>query len=385
MSRIGPRLRHIARRHLFTGLFLTSATACADGAELEGFAETDRWTASQEPTLSVGEVEGDPRYLFSQITGVGLFPDGGFAVSEFSSRAIRVYDAEGRYVVSMGGPGEGPGEFGDINHLSVVPPDTLLAYDISTLRLTRFLRDGTLLGTTSVEPAGGWPEVFLGTDMDGGVAVASLVPSPRGGNDIVPDRMVIARYASDGSLVSVVDTVPGIRRAGGTAVVPFSPFMHAWLLDDSIYVTDGTEPVVDVLDAEGRTVRHIRVSIPRPDLDAAWSVLRAELSARDQLQWIEDLTPGVAEDPVPVIAASMVDNDERIWLKHYEPATDATHLRSGAMAGGRWTVVEADGRVVAEVELPDGFAPMDATGRSVLGVHRDELGVERVRVYELVD
>lgn len=85
-----------------------------------------------------------------------------------------------------------------------------------------------------------------------------------------------------------------------------------------------------------------------------------------------------------MIATSMVDRDERIWLKHYEPATDATHLRSGAMAGGRWTLIEADGRIVAEVELPDGFAPMDATGRSVLGIHRDELGVERVRVYDLV-
>ncbi|MEX2471237.1 MAG: hypothetical protein WEA34_03610 [Gemmatimonadota bacterium] len=384
MSRIGPRLRHIARRRLFMGLLLTSVTACADGVDRESSAEPDRWTTNPEPALSVGEVDGDPRHLFSQITGVSLFPDGAFAVSEFSSRTIRVYDAEGRYVVSMGGPGEGPGEFGDINHLSVLPPDTLLAYDVSTLRLTRYLRDGTLLGTTSIEPAGGWPEVVLGTYADGGVAVASLVPSPRGGTEIVPDRMVIGRYASDGSLVAVVDTVTGIRRAGGTAVVPFSPFMHAWLLGDSVYVTDGTEPVVDVLDAEGRTIRQIRVSISRLDLDAAWRVLRAELAARDRTQWIEDLAPGVTEEPVPVIATSMVDRDERIWLKHYEPATDATHLRGGAMAGGRWTLVEADGRIVAEVELPDGFAPMDATGRSVLGIHRDELGVERVRVYDLV-
>lgn len=384
MSRIGEALGRTARPHLVVGLLLAGMAGCADGADPDGPATPASWTTSQEPALSIGEVDGDPRYLFSQITGVRLFPGGGFAVSELSSRAIRVYDAEGRYAVSMGGPGEGPGEFGDINHLALVPPDTLLAYDISTLRLTRFLRDGTLLGTTSFEPAGGWPEVFLGTYTDGGAAVASLVPSPRGGTEIVPDRMVIGRYAADGSLVAVVDTVPGIRRAGGTAVVPFSPFLHAWLLDDSVYVTDGTEPVVDVLDAEGGIVRRIRLSIPRPDLDAAWGVLRAELAARDRSEWIEDLAPGVAEEPVPVISESMVDRDGRIWLKHYEPATDAAHLRSGAMAGGLWTVVEADGRVVAEVELPAGFAPMDATGRSVVGVHRDDLGVERVRVYELV-
>lgn len=384
MSRIRDALSRVARPGLVSGLLLFGLAGCADGVDSDGSATPANWTTSQEPALSIGEVDGDPRYLFSQITGVRLFPGGGFAVSELSSRAIRVYDAEGRYAVSMGGPGEGPGEFGDINHLAVLPPDTVAAYDGSTLRLTRFLRDGTLLGTTTIEPAGGWPEVFLGRYVDGGMAVVSLVPSPRGGNEIVPDRMVIGRYAADGSLVGVVDTLPGIRRAGGTAVVPFSPFLHAWLLGDSVYVTDGTEPVVDVLDAEGRIVRQLRLSIPRPELDAAWGVLRAELAAQDRSEWIEDLAPGVAEEPVPVISESMVDSDERIWLKHYEPATDAAHLRSGAMAGGLWTVVEADGRVVAEVELPDGFAPMDATSRSVLGVHRDELGVERVRVYELV-
>lgn len=383
MSRIGDGFGNTARPPLVMGLLL-AGLACADGGGPPEPTAPERWAASPEPALDVGEVDGDPRYLFSQITGVRLFPDGGFAVSEFSSRAIRVYDAEGRYVVPMGGPGEGPGEFGDINHLAVVPPDTLLAYDVSTLRLTRFLRDGTLLGTTSFEPAGGWPEVFLGTYADGGAAVASLVPPPRGGSEIVPDRMVIGRYAADGSLMAVVDTVPGIRRVGGAAVVPFSPFMHAWLLDDTVYVTDGTEPVVDVLGADGQVVRQIRLSIPRPDLDEAWEVLRAELAARDRSEWIEDLAPGVAEEPVPVISESMVDSDGRIWLKHYEPATDAAHLRSGAMAGGLWTVVERDGRVVAEAELPDGFAPMDATGRSVLGIHRDDLGVERVRVYELV-
>ncbi len=380
MSRIGDA----ARPPLVMGLLLAGLAACSDGGAPSETTAPGRWTTSPEPVLDVGEIDGDPRYLFSRITGVRLLPDGAFAVSEFSSRAIRVYDAEGRYVVSMGGPGEGPGEFGDINHLTVLPPDTLAAYDISTLRLTRFLRDGTLVGTTSFEPAGGWPEVFLGTYADGGAAVASLVPPPRGGSEIVPDRMVIGRYASDGSLVAVVDTVPGIRRAGGTAVVPFSPFMHAWLLDDSVYVTDGTEPVVDVLGADGRVARQIRLSIQRPDLDAAWRVLRVELAARDRSEWIEDVAPGVAEEPVPVISESMVDRDGRIWLKHYEPATDAALLRSGAMAGGLWTVVEAGGRVVTEVELPVGFAPMDATGRTVLGIHRDDLGVERVRVYELV-
>ena len=130
--------------------------------------------------------------------------------------------------------------------------------------------------------------------------------------------------------------------------------------------------------------RTFTVPLPSPDLDAAWAALRPALEARDQTMWIENLSPEVESQPVPAVAEVMLDADQRFWLKHYDPATDATHLRGDAMDGGRWTVVEANGELVATVDVPDGFMPMDASGMRVAGVQRDELGVERVRVLTLI-
>ena len=47
-------------------------------------------------------------------------------------------------------------------------------------------------------------------------------------------------------------------------------------------------------------------------------------------------------------------------------------------------MVGRDGELISTVEMPDGFIPMDIRGNRVLGLTRDELGVERVSVYEIL-
>jgi len=78
---------------------------------------------------------------------------------------------------------------------------------------------------------------------------------------------------------------------------------------------------------------------------------------------------------VPAIAEVMLDADDRLWIKHYDPPTDnALRLSPFPPDDGRWTIIREDGSVVAEVELPGPFTPLDARGRSVAGVRQDELG-----------
>lgn len=48
-----------------------------------------------------------------------------------------------------------------------------------------------------------------------------------------------------------------------------------------------------------------------------------------------------------------------------------------------WDIFDADGRLTAYLEAPNGFRITDIGARSVLGVHRDPLGVETVRLYRL--
>lgn len=379
MSR--PSARVHRRPWIVVLVVLAATSGCGTGNDdAEGPAF---WSTAAVPLLNVGEQDGAPEYLFDDIRSVRLIGQGGVAVADRGSNSVRVYDEAGVVTATMGRPGEGPGEFSGLAHLELHAPDTLLAYDSGSFRITRYLLDGTRVGERPLGAGAGNAEVYVGTYTDGGAAVASIAPSPRGGTDIVADRMVVVRYGPDGGAATELGILDGIRRHGGRAVVPFSPFLHATLLHDSVYYTDGMEPTVNVLGASG-PARTLTLPIPAPDADAAWAVLRSALEERDQAIWIEDLPPEVASQPIPAVAAMMVDADERIWLKHYEPASDAMHLRGDAMGGGRWTVVQPSGRVVAEVDVPDGFMPMDAQGMRMAGVQRDALGVERAQVLTLV-
>lgn len=361
-----------------TAAGLTPACSTADGP-----GERTEWTLAEEPTLRIGAQDGDPAYLFDRIAAVRMLPSGGLVVADGGSATVRVYDASGAHMASMGRRGQGPGEFGSIGYLEVRAPDTVLAYDTSNYRATRFLLDGTHVNDVSIRTAGGAPEVYIGTYSNGDAAVAALVPPTRGGTDILADRMAVSRAAWNGTTVVELGTLEGIRRAGGVAVVPFSPFLHARLARDSVFHTDGREPVVRVLGTDGRTARSFPVPIEAPDHGTAWRTLRAELEARELTSWIEDIPAEVAAEPVPAIAAMLLGRGGNLWLKHYDPAVDATHLRDGRPTGGRWTVAAPEGDVIAEIAMPENFAPLDVSTDRVAGVHVDSLGVERVLVFEI--
>jgi len=48
-----------------------------------------------------------------------------------------------------------------------------------------------------------------------------------------------------------------------------------------------------------------------------------------------------------------------------------------------WTVISAEGALLGIVRIPRGLTITDIAADAILGVARDELGVERVRLYTL--
>lgn len=372
---------------------LVAVAACgADASRDPGDTELDaagpvpEWSLSAEPLVRIGRVEGDPAYLFQRIRSVALLPDGGVAVGDLGSLTIRLFDARGGLVGQMGGPGEGPGELEWLRHLELLPPDTLVVHDPGSMRMTRFLTDGTLLSTATVRAEDGRPEMVLGRFSDGDWALAwiSQTEIDDDPSTASADPMRLGRFAPDGTPVAMLGRATGLVRLG-RGPVPFSPYLHGAVVGDSLYVTDGLEPSISVVDHEGEVVRSLEVEVPAPDRAAAWSALRTELEAEDDLDRLDDIPEAAEAEPVPHIARMLADDGGRLWLKHLEPTTD--HYLGGGWAGrgpgGRWTVVDPGGAVTARIDLPADLVLMDVAHGRIAGVTRDELGVERVEVYAL--
>jgi hypothetical protein len=101
---------------------------------------------------------------------VRLFKPGRFAadtqgniyVEDNSDMAVKVFNAEGRYLRAVGRKGSGPGEFENIGYLSFLPDGRLVVTDYGNRRTSFFAPDGSFL--TSFPWKKSFSQVYLTTD-----------------------------------------------------------------------------------------------------------------------------------------------------------------------------------------------------------------------------
>jgi hypothetical protein len=67
----------------------------------------------------------------------------------------------------------------------------------------------------------------------------------------------------------------------------------------------------------------------------------------------------------------MVDAGGNLWAERYLLPWDTV---------GIWDVFDAEGRWIVEVSMPSGFSPRQIGADFVVGLTRDDLGVERIEV-----
>jgi len=63
--------------------------------------------------VAIGVLDGAEEYLFGQVQDLAVDADGGIYVFDGQVPALRYYDPDGKYVRTLGGEGEGPGEYKD--------------------------------------------------------------------------------------------------------------------------------------------------------------------------------------------------------------------------------------------------------------------------------
>lgn len=93
------------------------------------------WSVGAEPEVSIGVVDGPAEYQLSDVSSAVRLPDGRILVADGGSGELRYYGADGEHLRSVGGVGEGPGEFTSLAGLALVA-DTLFVYDRDLARLS---------------------------------------------------------------------------------------------------------------------------------------------------------------------------------------------------------------------------------------------------------
>ncbi|MDH4272368.1 MAG: 6-bladed beta-propeller, partial [Candidatus Aminicenantes bacterium] len=147
-----------------------------------------------EGDLSIGTSGGEDEYVFSRVGGIDVDDDGNVYAIDSSSAHIRVFDASGQYLWTIGRKGQGPGEFQTPVFVQAISQGELAAFDYQAQHLVFFSPDGTYLREVSAARMR-YPVLPIRLDSKGNiVGLQIMAPPPLGGKEIAkfgPDFMLL--------------------------------------------------------------------------------------------------------------------------------------------------------------------------------------------------
>ncbi|MDX1396386.1 MAG: hypothetical protein R3195_18535 [Gemmatimonadota bacterium] len=375
-----------------------------DGAPSDRASEVIRLA----PATVIGRIEGDPDYLFGDVTALAVDAQDRVVVGDRIGATVRAYDPDGGFLGEIAHEGEGPGEIqGWPAHLEFGPDGRLYVRDalqvivfaprapggladslVATWRASGY---GNLTGDRSRVTDDGayfYPE---GAIRPGEPRIFYYVM--RGG-EMTADTLDVPPYAGLGATLTAFYAVGqgSGRMVDGLNRVPFAP-EASWHVTrrGTLLSTDGETPQLLETNLDGDTVRVIPLAHARrsPVSDAERADSLAALEARIDslpvpLDDVMNLGEGVAERrlpaALPLVLRVHLAEDESIWLERWPPAGGRTRL---------FDALDGDGRYLRSVELQAAWArePIPYFGeRSAVGAIVDaETGVQRVVRFELPD
>lgn len=361
------------------------------------WSDEDRWTITEE--LRIGTTGGDAVYQFGAITGIAPLPDGRLVVLDQQAQEFRVFSPEGEHLRTVGGPGSGPGEFGNqAGPVLLGVGDTLYIPDLSTQRVNRFTPDGEPLGSFALELSGGIPIAWQ--DDGSGRIVNQLRPLNLPGQPA--DSMdILVRRGAGGAITDTLMTVPSGRTfsfgEGGPSFRFFSPEPVWTLVGDSMLLFAVNDAYsVTLYGADGAPQRIIRMPFERRPVTEADRELITEVMVDLWRELglggpqLEAMRAGIGfADFFPAFATLQGGPAGSLWVQHLQlPAELTAEERENfnpqlGFGSSTWDVFDPEGRYLGRVEMPARFQPVRFVGDRVYGIWRDELDVQYVLVLRI--
>ena len=406
------RTRTIPRRPRFLLLLLPLALLGACGDTGDGSATGAAGTldgpdvivnAVTEEVFTVGSVVGDTWDTFGRVSSVHFDAQANLHIFDSQTEHIVVVGPDGSLIRTVGGRGEGPGEFDNVNtaivgrdgsytvmgffQIDLLEPDgefvrriTLDPITTGLVMADLALPDGRLVG--HFRRSGGDDE----QSGEGSVPI-HIFPL----DDTEPELLYTAwelpeEDADESALSGTLETGMRMHRAAGRAFEPRLDFDV--LTDGRLALIDSIGYRVKLIGLDGSVTGTIERLISPLPVDAA--IMEAEREryregeaallesgARYDIQIEREGAEGrTFADEVPVLYGVKVDWEDRIWVERRGPTGDDD---------GPTDIVTPDGDYIGTLPLdglrtPDAFGP----GGLMAYIERDEMDVPTVRVVRLV-
>lgn len=354
----------------------SSSPAWSAGAE---------WQLGSEPVLTIGEVSGDLNTMFQGVSQAFRMDDGTIVVVDRLASQVGLFDADGVFIRSLGGRGEGPGEFQFLQY-AWASGDTIRVSDSMLSRISVFDLSGDVLETIPVEVAPGTGIPTAETDFADGTILVLNAPSGGvrlGTGDVIEGGVwTLSRYSRGGRFMNEISGLRessrwehGMQGLPPGVYLPFSVGTPAYAAgEDHIYAGRGVEPSIGRWNNDGTLSHLIRWAIPeRPVSDREKRRFREASSVApryvDPPAWARYLREVPFPDRIPVYRRLLLDAEQNLWAERF---------RTPWEEGPTWYVFDERGVWLGEVATPPGLHVFEIGTDYVLGRYRDEFDVQSV-------
>lgn len=338
------------------------------------------------PQVQIGMLEGPSEYQLGSIPDAARMQDGRIAVVNRSTKEVRVFDARGAFLYSIGRDGGGPGEFRD--PIQVIPRggDSLFVWDWAQQRISLFGAKGHLLHLVSFRPAIANPlSQVLITDGQWPYWVASERVRLPDGDEFIPRVIELQRYDSAGSSRETVAVLPygsigWVNRNTRQYGTPLFDAQTSLATDSRrLFEARGDVPEIHVRDLTWASRRTIHWSEPnRRVARADAETYRRRVIGEQKTPWAEELYRMRFErvpvaDSFPAVSELEADSRGWIWAKRFRRPTADTDT---------WLGFDEAGTLACVLTLPGDFRAREFGAGYVLGVATDEGGMQVVQQRE---
>lgn len=394
-------------RALVVGLIALSHVGCAVDEEVPATVSgqgAQTWAVATDPVLVIGE-EGSRDYQFNRVVSVGRIDAQGWVVADGGSREIRYYSDRGRFVRSVGGFGEGPGEFVDLTFARVVGEREIVAFDQRQQRVSVWTSEGRLNGTSV--PSQDLSQVVGGMIgfVDPGIVVFAAISYPDCvEGEIVFDSVAYNAASFDVNEVQFSDPITPLGQfpraagwgnrfnLGGLCLrtpIEFSPRPLPIAGAGQFHVALATHGEIASVDLRsGQTARDTLRTIRRELTPGTINQFIDRELGREQVdengaplprgrgwtEYAQRLRETPYPDSLPAFDQALVDKTGWVWLRSFGLPEDTV---------ATWMAWDPSSRHVREVMIPSGFRPLEIGQDYLAGTWTDEFGIERVQILAL--
>ena len=343
-----------------------------------------------EPRVdTIGAAAGADEYLFRILFNVELVPQGIVTADLFNSE-LRLFDRSGRFVSSVGGRGEGPGEFQTLTWMREHGDSLLYAWDqwgnrLNTVRLT----EAGLTHESSVQ--GSWEPGYspVGVFSPGQVALdnSHMVPIATSAGlqrfEQVVSVMSLEADPTSKPLQDVAAVESALRYVSEDqrlVPVPFQSVPSYFFADGMMWLKDGVNGQFRRVRMDGALELVVRLPPGRPVTDQDIAAFRERNLRNVPDEEVPAARRRLAQVPSPSFfppmgSMQLDDASGFVWLTPYPSGDEPVP----------WYLFDSLGCPVGRVTLPGTGSVLDIAGRRIAVRDQDEMDIERVLIHHLAD